>query len=419
MNYEDVIMALKNGNVPAEGVKDICMGRDDEIAEFERLLEKVSEDKAITKFINGEYGAGKSFFLKVIQEMAYEKNFAVSFITLGEEVPFNKMDVVYKNIAKTLKCKTGTSLEHIIKRWITRLKMEAFEETSDPMEQNQIIKDSINRDLKEGREYSNSFATAIESYNKLMNEEDYKTANYCLAWLRGDSNIPFTEKKKFGVKGDVDKHNAFYFLEALSVFVKSVGYSGLVVLIDEGEYIMNLHTAKLRDTAYDNLRIIYDNCNLGKFKNTLFVFAGTPELYEDPKKGIPVYEALDDRLRDVLNTDYVDVRKPIFELKGFDRKNLIEIAGKIMIMHSEAYNWNASDRINPIISDLVDMHINNASLIGGKVTPRVFVRSFISVLDTVQQNQSSFKESEDILKLFENKEKELEEDFLDDLDDDW
>ena len=94
MNYEDVIMALKNGNVPAEGVKDICMGRDDEIAEFERLLEKVSEDKAITKFINGEYGAGKSFFLKVIQEMAYEKNFAVSFITLGEEVPFNKMDVV-------------------------------------------------------------------------------------------------------------------------------------------------------------------------------------------------------------------------------------------------------------------------------------------------------------------------------------
>ena len=57
MNYEDVIMALKNGNVPAEGVKDICMGRDDEIAEFERLLEKVSEDKAITKFSNGEYGA--------------------------------------------------------------------------------------------------------------------------------------------------------------------------------------------------------------------------------------------------------------------------------------------------------------------------------------------------------------------------
>ena len=27
---------------------------------------------------------------------------------------------------------------------------------------------------------------------------------YAQAWLRGDSNIPFTEKKKFGVKGDIN-----------------------------------------------------------------------------------------------------------------------------------------------------------------------------------------------------------------------
>jgi hypothetical protein len=84
-----------------------------------------------------------------------------------------------------------------------------------------------------------------------MNEEDYKTAAYAKAWLRGDSNIPYTEKRKFGVKGDVTKENAISFLEALSIFVKSIGYSGLVVLIDEAEFIMNLHTKKLRDIAYN------------------------------------------------------------------------------------------------------------------------------------------------------------------------
>ena len=109
------------------------------LAEFERLLDKVDKDeRAIVKFVNGEFGAGKSFFLKVIEEMAYEKNFVVSWITLSNDVPFNKIDVVYKNIAKNLKCKTGTSLDHIIDRWITGLKMMAFEESSNPQKQNEL-----------------------------------------------------------------------------------------------------------------------------------------------------------------------------------------------------------------------------------------------------------------------------------------
>lgn len=285
-------MALKNGNVPESGVKELCIGREKQVNEFEKLLDKVDNKKAIVKFINGEFGAGKSFFLKVIEEMAYDKNFVVSWITLSNDIPFNKIDIVYKNIVKSLKCKTGTSLSHIIDRWITGLKMEAFEETSNPQKQNQLVQEAIYDDLAETREHASAFAMAIESYNKLMNEEDYKTAEYAKAWLRGDSNIPFTEKRKFGVKGDVTKENAIHFLEALSIFVKSIGYSGLVVLIDEVEFTMNLHTKKLRDVAYNYMRDIYDNCNLGKFENSLFVFAATPELFDNQKKGIPSYEAL-------------------------------------------------------------------------------------------------------------------------------
>ncbi|WP_281774009.1 hypothetical protein [Methanobacterium formicicum] len=45
----------------------------------------------------------------------------------------------------------------------------------------------------------------------------------------------------------------------------------------------------------------------------------------------------------------------------------------------------------------------------------MFVRSFISVLDTVQQNPDEFDTDKDILKVFEEKETEFEEEF----DDDW
>ena len=405
MDYEDILIALKSGNVPKNGTRELCMGREKEVEEFERLLNKVDKDeRAIVKFVNGEFGAGKSFFLKVVEEMAFEKNFVVSWITLSNDIPFNKIDVVYKNIAKNLKCKTGTSLDHIIDRWITGLKMMAFEESPNPQKQNEIVRENLYADLAETRLHANSFAIAIENYNRLMNEEDYKTAAYVKAWLRGDSNIPFTEKRKFGVKGDVTKENAINFLEALSVFVKSIGYAGLLVLIDEAEFIMNLHTKKLRDIAYNYIRDIYDNCNLGKFQNTLFLFAGTPELFENDKKGIPTYEAL------------------IFDLKGFSEADLKEIAGKLTIMHEEAYKWNASDKINPILDDIVAIHVENAGLTGGKVTPRTFIRSFISILDTVQQNQSFFKNSSDILEMFRKQETSKSDfnfDEIDEFDDDW
>ena len=58
MDYENILMALKNGNVPEKGVKNLCIGREKEIDEFEKLLDKVNNKKAVVKFINGEFGAG-------------------------------------------------------------------------------------------------------------------------------------------------------------------------------------------------------------------------------------------------------------------------------------------------------------------------------------------------------------------------
>ena len=421
MDYENILAALRDGNVPKDGAKNICMGREKEVEAFEELLEKIDKNEiARVKFVNGEFGAGKSFFLKVVEEMAYEKNFVVSWITLSNTIPMNKIDVVYKNIAKNLKCKTGTALNHIIERWITNIKMTVFQEEPSPQRQNELIKEYISRDLAETREHANSFAVAIENYNILMNEGDYKSANYALAWLRGDSNIPFTEKRKFGVKGDITKENAINFLEALSIFVKSIGYSGLVVLVDEAEFIRNLHTQKLRDNAYNYIRDIYDDCNAGKFENSLFLFAGTPELFDDNKKGIPSYEALDDRLKDVIDTDLVNLRKPIFNLKGFSDVELKEIAAKLTIMHEEVYQWDSSENITPVLDDIVGIHVRDAGLTGGKITPRVFIRSFISVLDTVQQNQSFFNNPSKILELFEKQEATHETfEEIDEFDEDW
>jgi hypothetical protein len=58
------------------------------------------------------------------------------------------------------------------------------------------------------------------------------------------------------------------------------------------------------------------------------------------------------------------------------------------------------------------MHETKAALTGGKVTPRIFVRTFISVLDIVQQNPEELGTKEKILELFEKQEVlEIDDDF--------
>ena len=422
MGKEDILMALKNGNVPSKGVRELCVGRDNEIAEFERLLEKVDdEDKAYTKFLKGEFGAGKSFFLKVIEDMSYKKGFAVSWITVSNNVPFNKIEIIYRNVAKNLRVKTGTSLEHIIDRWYTQHYNMASQDADNDFEKHAILRERIHDELEETRQYSTTFATVIENYAKLRSEGDTEGASSAISWLRGDSNIPFAVKKKFNIKSEIDKTNALGFLEALSVFIKSaVGYSGLVVLVDEAEIIRKMIRQDIRDAAYDYIRLIFDNCSNGQFQSALFVFAGTSELFEDPKRGIPSYTALEERIKKAYETDLVDVRTPVFVLKGFDKNNIIELSKKLLDMHSDAYNWDANAKIGPIVETIAEDHVANAGLTAGKVKARDFIRKFITLLDTVEQNQNHFNSPEDILEEFNGNINQMDdEDEFDEYDDDW
>ena len=419
MKNEKILMALKNGNVPSKDAINLCIGRDAEIKEFKRILKKVDEeDESIVKFLKGEFGAGKSFFLKVIEDMAFKDNFVVSWITIGNNLPFNKIDLVYRNIAKTLRCKTGTSLEHILDKWYTQLYNMASQDSDNELEKYAILRERIHDELEETRQFSSTFATAIENYAKLRSEGDNEGASAAVAWIRGDANIPFSIKKKFGVKGEIDKDTALGFLEALSIFIKSAGYSGFVVLIDEVEYIRNLHSQNIRDTAYNYIRDIYDNCNLGKFQSILFVFAGTDELFIH-KKGIPSYQPLDDRIKKVWDTDLVDMRTPVITLNGFDKSDILEVSEKLLEMHSDAYNWDAKSKVEPIINNIADEMVSNAALTGGRVTVRDFVRKFIALLDTVEQNQSYFNKPEDILNEFMENANKMDKDEFDEFDDDW
>lgn len=352
--------------------------------------------------------------------MSYKKGFAVSWITVSNNVPFNKIEIIYRNVANNLRVKTGTSLEHIIDRWYIQHYNMASQDADNDFEKHAILRERIHDELEETRQYSTTFATVIENYAKLRSEGDEDGASSAISWLRGDANIPFSVKKKFNIKSEIDKTNALGFLEALSVFIKTaVGYSGLVVLVDEAEIIRKMIRQDIRDAAYDYIRLIFDNCSNGQFQSALFVFAGTRDLFEDSKRGIPSYTALEERIKKAYETDLVDVRTPLFVLKGFDKNDIIELSEKLIEMHSDAYNWDAKAKIGPIVEAIAENHVSNAGLTAGKVKARVFIRKFITLLDTVEQNQNHFNSPEDILDEFNGNIDQIDEDEFDEYDDDW
>jgi dienelactone hydrolase len=129
---KDIINALRNGTVPAEGTEYIAVGIDDELKEIESQLEYVRKDKSAFKFIIGDYGSGKTFFSTAVREMAFSKNFVVSSVVISSEAPLHNFEELYRKIMGGLRVadnKKIPAFSVILEEWLLDLedKVSAIE----------------------------------------------------------------------------------------------------------------------------------------------------------------------------------------------------------------------------------------------------------------------------------------------------
>ena len=68
-----ILQALAAGVVPRRGLRHIQVGRSSEVAALLADIERIVNDRAAVRFVIGEYGAGKTFFLNLIRLIALEK----------------------------------------------------------------------------------------------------------------------------------------------------------------------------------------------------------------------------------------------------------------------------------------------------------------------------------------------------------
>lgn len=327
--------------------------------EEEYLASFVSDGGSAFKMVVGEYGGGKTHFLYSIRERAWKHNFVVSYIVLSpEHTPFHKLELVYQEIIRRVtRPQSPEELLSGYEEGISALIRSWFADRYSELERAGLDRDRLRQELEADLANlptfdSISFTRAVkEAFLALMKNADGDFESI-VQWLHGEGYIRPTHSR-FGILQRIDKTTAFSMIRSLVQWVRSIGYSGLVVLMDEGERTSSM-TSKQRELLLNNLRELIDECGHARFQNAFFVYAVPDENFLEGRAQI--YEALKQRLETIF-----DIPNPagvkIYLDKIWDDpiQHLNEIGRNLADIYNIAYdidlhNLGAEDIIHRIAS---------------------------------------------------------------------
>ncbi len=400
MISSEVIRSLRHGTVPLEGTELIAVGIDKELNEIESQLDKVKVGSSDFKFIIGDYGSGKTFFASSVRKLAFDKNFVVSSVVISSETPLNKFEDVYKKIIENMRTpenKKVPALSIILEEWL--LKMEEIicdVNDIDPIDDEEIflseMEKRIDMELTDLGKVSSNFANAIRTYYKAKTMGDSVTSQAVLAWLKGEK-ISLSLKKTMNVAVNLERSNAILFVKAINMLLKSAGYSGLVIILDEIETVRNYVKKSSRDEAYENLRYFIDGVDGNGFENCYFLYSGTTELMET-ERGFKSLEPLYQRIKVGKEEKFRNLRQPVIYLKEFNNSKLFEVSEKVRALHGKANGWNSG---NKVTNEFIDKLITDKTVAFNKeieISPRGYLRVFVDILDKAEMYEEYWPEKE-------------------------
>src|SRR5688572_26245031 len=73
-----IIQSLQAGLVPKQGLHLIQVGRKAEVSALLADVERISENGASFRIVVGRFGSGKSFFLNLVRNLAFQKKLVVA-----------------------------------------------------------------------------------------------------------------------------------------------------------------------------------------------------------------------------------------------------------------------------------------------------------------------------------------------------
>ena len=391
---DEIVDALRRGTVPERGLADLAVGLGHFLAATESELQSVASARSHFKAVRGEYGAGKTFFSRWLQEKARQIGFATAEVQISEtETPLHRLETVYRRLMENL-CTVDANraaFRSVIDGWFFTLEEDVLSDGGADEDDDELL--ARTNELMEQRlapitRSTPAFAAGLRGYRQALVAGDNAIAEGLLAWLCGQPNVAAATKRYAGIKGEVDHFGALSFLQALLLILRDSGHPGMMVVLDEVETLQRVRS-DVRERGLNALRQLMDEVDGGRFPGLYLVITGTPAFF-DGTQGVQRLPPLAQRLHVDFETDssFDNPRAVQIRLKGFDLDSLVELGVKVRDIYLQG-----ADRAESIQTMVDDAYVRELAVavtgrLGGKVgiAPRVFLKKLVGdVLDRVDQ----------------------------------
>lgn len=383
-----VIQALRAGVVPRLGIRHVQVGRAGEVGETVRDMTRIAEGGSAVRFVIGEYGSGKTFFLTLARNVAAEKKLVVMNADLSPERRLHSSGgharTLCAELVLSMSTRTkpeGGALASVLERFLGEVRKYAAMEKRDAEE---VIRERLEV-VREGVA-GFDFSEVVVRYWQGFEEGNETLKGAALRWLRAEYTLKTEAREALGVRSIVDDAGVYDHLKALSRLIRLAGYDGTLIVLDEMVNLYKLVNSQARTSNYEQILRIVNDVLQGTAERIGFYFGGTPEFLMDTRRGLFSYEALRSRLAEnsFARNGLVDLSGPVIRLQSLTPDEMHILLERLRLL------WAGGDveRL-PVPDETLNAFLRHCSKKLGDDyfrTPRNTIRAFLDLLAILAQN---------------------------------
>ncbi len=383
-----ILQALAAGVVPRAGLRHIQVGRVAEVTALVRDIDRIASGGSSVRFIIGEYGAGKSFFLNLVRLVALEKKCVTIHADLAPDrrihATSGQARGLYSEAVRNMATRTrpeGGALQSIVERFVTDCVQQAAAD-SKPVESVIDQRLAVLQDEVGGYDY----AAVLKAYWRGHENGDDARKAAALRWLRGEYSTKTEARLALGVRNIIEDGTVYDSIKLLSAFVRLAGYAGLLVVFDEMVNLYKLQSSQVRNQNFEEILRIVNDTLQGNVSGLGFLFGGTPELLMDTRRGLYSYPALQSRLAEngFAKGGLVDHSGPVLRLQSLTPEELLVLLGNLR----SVFAYGDESRCS-LPDEALDAFMHHCSHRIGEAyfrTPRNTIKAFVQLLAVLEQN---------------------------------
>ena len=404
---EAIIRSLQSGVVPRIGLQHFHVGRNEELKSFIRDIENIACGGTSFRFVIGEYGSGKTFFLSLVRTIAIEKGLVTINADLSPQKRLYGTGLVRTLLSELIASfstrtkQDGNALQNILEKFISIARDEAQVKGKTTIR-------IINEMLEELNEYPTgyTFAKVVGLYWEGYEKGDDTLRNNSLKWLKAEYSTKTDAIRDLGVRDILNDSSFFNALKLYSVLIRKAGYKGLLVCLDEMVNLYKIPNSISRKANYEEILSMLNSTLQGSLCNIGFIMCGTPEFMTDANRGLYSYEALRSRLAENSFTKglgIVDYNSTVLRLSNLTQEEL----AKALYVSPQAVSYGDSEKYLLPDEAIISYLSHCMNKIGESYfrTPRNTIKGFLDLLSVLEQyNDKKWTDIIDEIELKEDKE---------------